>query len=333
LGDANISGATTISGKLIGGRDFGDGSDGALNITTGTTTLNVKNQPVIVKNYSSINISSGAGLDLSNISASGTVLILKSQGNCTIAGNIWAVGNSGSSVASDGEYSNGTLVKLNYASAGTAATTPGGAGGAGGIVTMLYPLNSAGGLTKVSVGGAGGNGGGCNAPNGGSLGVAGDGGGGGQAVILQCGGTLTFTGLINAKGGSGENATDSSGALIGGCGGGGGGAGGTVAVIYNYISTNTGVIDVSGGNGGNGGDGASGAGSNPLLGGGGGGGTNRCVGATGGDHDANGSNGTACDGQGSGGTGGIAGNVANDGGGGGGGSAGNYYFEKYYINY
>ena len=70
----------------------GSGLDGALNVTSGTTTIDAGNARVVVKNYTSINISNGATLTLSNPATDGTVLILKCQGNCTIDGAIDLVG-------------------------------------------------------------------------------------------------------------------------------------------------------------------------------------------------------------------------------------------------
>ena len=70
------------------GKFGGDGSDGALSVTAGTTTIDCANAAIVVKQYTSISISAGATLAFSNPHAGGTIVILKSQGNVTIAGTI-----------------------------------------------------------------------------------------------------------------------------------------------------------------------------------------------------------------------------------------------------
>ena len=70
------------------GRFGGDGSDGELVVTTGTTTIDLGSATSVVKNYSRIFIASGATLDFSNPASGGTVIIFKSLGKVSILGTI-----------------------------------------------------------------------------------------------------------------------------------------------------------------------------------------------------------------------------------------------------
>lgn len=71
----------------------------------------------------------------------------------------------------------------------------------------------------------------------------GRGGRGAGALYIECAGALNYTGAIDA---SGENAV-ANGGTTSACGGNGGGAGGTVVILANSITSNTGVITVTGG--------------------------------------------------------------------------------------
>ena len=99
-GTNTFSATTTISGNLISKAFGGTGSDGALNVTSGTTTITVSSANVVIKNYTSINIDAGTGLTLDAAASGGTILYLKSQGDCTIAGNIGLDGLGASSAVS-----------------------------------------------------------------------------------------------------------------------------------------------------------------------------------------------------------------------------------------
>lgn len=96
-GDENKIAVLNSSGKLASGfmtadtnvvYPYGDGSDGALNVTSGTTTLDFASANVLIKNYSSINVSVGATLAVSNTPASGGLLVLLCTGTTTIAGTL-----------------------------------------------------------------------------------------------------------------------------------------------------------------------------------------------------------------------------------------------------
>jgi len=272
--------ATTTAKKIISDNFGGTGSDGALSITAAaTTTLDVLGQSVFTKNYSSINIPDTAGLTVTNVSTSGTLLVLKSQGDCTIGGSIYLVGK-GSTTSTDGF---GILDGFQHFG-GTGSKASGNTGGTIGSesfsyatsTTRMYSTYQTGNISRkqyiVAVGSAGGDGG--HNDNVSSVGGAGGAGGGG--LIIECGGTLTFTGTINTSGANGSPSVGTSGGYGTG-GGGGGGSAGMALIIYNYLNSNTGQVIALGGNGGlslqsaasgvgsTGGGGAGGAGGSCLM--------------------------------------------------------------------
>ncbi len=323
----------------VGGKFGGTGSDGALNITSGTTTIDLGSAVYVEKNYTSITVSVGATLAFSNPATKGTNLVLRSQGAVTIAGTVTAnfgsaggaSGNSGDgSDGNDSDYILDTLdaqTTIFYGLGGVA--NPGGgdatgrAGGVGGSTLGLVPLytrssNDLFNRTIRIVPGAGGAGGGDPNPSGSNGGVGGRGGG---ALLIECGDAWNFTGTISVAGTNGTNGTRLS-AVSGG--GGGGGGGGMLVVLYNSLTANSGTVVKTGGTGGagadangsgNGGSGAGGGGS-AVGGKGGAGGAGGNTGATG----VTGTTGNGTDG-GSGGAHGtsLAGNNGPGGGGGGGG--------------
>lgn len=81
----------------------GDGSDGTLNVTSGITQIDCDNQNIVIKQYTSFNISAGATVELINVPDDGVIFIIMVQGNCTIAGMLdlegdGATGGAGVSV-------------------------------------------------------------------------------------------------------------------------------------------------------------------------------------------------------------------------------------------
>lgn len=269
----------------------GNGSDGALNVISGTTTLDLTSSSYKIFNYTSINISSGATVTFSNPASGGTVIILKSQGGITIAGTLDAkgFGASGGSTASAGTSISSTLAFFSSGSTNGGAGSTGGAGAGGGALTntSFYTLSAY--QTAVKYGlfivpGAGGGGGG----NG--LGTGGGGGRGGSGLLIECAGSWNFTGTINLSGNNGVNGSGNMGA------GGGGGAPGTMLTIYNSLTSNSGTVVNTGGNGGD----ANGSGGGTPGGGGGGGGGWLGTGGAGG-YTANGSSSSTGGGGGAGG--------------------------------
>lgn len=247
-------GSQAISGAIFGGT----GTDGALAISSGTTTLTGAINGVIEKDYTSISITGTANLTVSSAST----LILRSQGACTITSskiNAIDVGgyingfggslgtpqvlidNPGSTQVGIGGFGGGSTAGAgsNTTPNATAFIVPG---------TALPPLATS--SRQVIAGGNGSNGtsGGTNGFGGGG---AGGGGTGGGAIYMECAGALNFTtGGIMAAGAVGGGAPhNTSGGEQGGNGGGGGG--GNVLILYGSLTADTGTYNVSGGAGGN----------------------------------------------------------------------------------
>jgi len=295
----------TISGYLVAsqGSFGGDGSDGALSITSGTTTVSAASANRLVKNYTSISITSTGILAFSNANAQGTIFVLKSQGNVTIT-------SSGSNTISvkglgGGNPATGTSV---YATQADSGADPGSAGtsrGAG----LAFLIPAAGGV-QLACGASGGDGAGSFFG-----GTPGTGGRGGGALYIECAGALDFgaSATINASGDDGTSGSN------GNVGGGGGGGAGTVVILYNTLTTNAGTITASGGTGGSsgGGGGAGASGGGSIANGGGGGGSGA------GDYGPGGGGG-----GGNGGAAGTAGTSGGTGGAGGGGGGGSWTVAK-----
>lgn len=262
---------------------YGNGSDGPLNVTSGTTNLNLDQK----YQYTTVNVSSGAILSTAN--TVGSVLYILATTSINIAGSILlnsklANGQSISSVTIDGTlYSNpstgqGGAGGSNYAGATGGAGGMGyGGGGAGG-----------GGITSSSVEYHGGNGGTGNTTGSGGAGISSSGGnfhgnngtgygGGGGSLVVD--GSTGSTGQSGAGGGTpGANGANGSGSGALYYASGGGGAGGLAGkpgvhlVLKAPSITITGTINVSGSDAGSGGNGGNGAGNLPRGGSGGGGG-------------------------------------------------------------
>ena len=314
----------------------GDGSDGALAITSGTTTLDVGAANTYLKNYSSISITSTGKLAFSNPTSQGTIITIHCQRDGTFTSStapmldcssMGAASVAGSSNAdgSIGISGIGTTFYSNPGNKGLLGSTSASTGGL--AIQILLAL--VGKFLRATVGASGGSGG-AGAYDAGGATTGGASGIGGGVLIMEIGGALNFTTAngISVAGGAGAIGTRGAGSGAG-SGGGGGGAGGLAIIIYNTLTSNTGTINVSGGNGGNGLVGVNGGftriggagGSGGALvnaGGNGGGGGNGAASGT------NGSNGAGT-GGGTGGTGGAASASAGGGGGGGGGAAGSSY--------
>lgn len=234
----------------------GTGRDGALVLTSGTTTIDLAGAPMLVKNYTSISITGTGHLAFSNPHASGTPVILRSQGDVTLTCSpIPCIEVSGlGSTSTIGSDTVGAVATASPAVIGFLQTNGGGAGsanfGRGGATSTAstsvfllgprlfnkYPL-------FVGAGGAG------AAGSGG--GIGGSGGRGGGALVMEVGGALNFTAVgglraVGLNGGSGQcgDCTADAGQ------GGGGGGGGMVLVVYKALTANTGTIVATGGSGG-----------------------------------------------------------------------------------
>lgn len=217
----------------------GDGSDGALSISAGTTTIDLGGAKQVIKNYSSISITGTGKLAFTNPHANGTLITLKSLGDVTLTSsttpNIEAsgLGSSGGTVGTPGTNGNFVLDASNHfgdnavmASAGTGAAGAGGGGGGSLVVGSD----------------------GSNAPAGSS--VKGNGGAVYSNLFFYTvldvfylfrKALFTAVGSGGGAGASGEPAANSAG------GGGGGGGGGQVLILYNSLTANSGTISTNGG--------------------------------------------------------------------------------------
>lgn len=282
----------------------GTGADGALAISSGTTTIDCANAAVVVKNYSSISITGTGVLAFSNPNTNGTIVILKSVGDVTLTSSATPMIDL-RVMGAQASGNNGATTVLPYLASGGAAgaDNSGDTGGAGGTgvagvnsnsPSVVTTATAQAGVYMLACGGAGGIGGAGG-------GTGGAGGAGGGALLIECRGALNFT---TASGISVAGTTGSVGTSAGqGAGGGGGGAGGTALIVYNTLTAASGTISVSGGTGGTG---ATGGSASPGTGGAGGNGAS---------------------GAGTGGNGGNGGNTSGSStAGGGGGAGGSYLF-------
>lgn len=279
-GSTTISGTTTIDGLQIASSSFskfgGTGADGALNITAGTTTISLGNSQLLVKNYTSINITGGS-LAFTASTTRGSIVILKSQNACNLTSgsstiinlrNIGGTGGTGGQSGTPATDGNGYGVWLNgVTQTGGGAGGVGGNGGAGGAsasanggkngtstasVSTNFGTSSIPYLKALVLSGSGGGGGGYDGSGAGGVGGIGAGG-----LYMECN-SLNFTGTIEARGAIGTDGSTS--------GAGGGGGGGSVVILYNKLVANTGSSTVSGGVGGSGSSGdAPGAGATGYM--------------------------------------------------------------------
>ena len=234
----------TINGynQTTKGSFGGDGSDGALAISSGTTTIDASGARYVIKNYTSISITGTAKLTISNKNNAGTVLILKSQGDVTITSSATPVidmdgmGASGRFAAGDDSYSSPFGDAIGGGSQATAA------GGVAGSAAHPNADLESGILVSKMVLLAPGAGGGGGQSGGGTNGAGGNGGG---VLYIECAGSLNLTATsgISCDGATGVAGTS-------GGGGGGGGGGGVAVILYNTLTSSSGGITVSGGTGG-----------------------------------------------------------------------------------
>ncbi len=291
----------------------GTGADGALSLSSGTTTIDLGAAKYYILNYTSISITGTGKLAFSNPHASGTIITIKSQGAVTLTSTQPAIDASGMGGAG-----------------GTAGTGAGGAGGVGTNGTGILDSATHGGgggdgaptvgarmttnaelytkeayhITRKSIFIYAGSGGGGGAGSTNTAGIDGGAGGrGGGGLLIQCGGALNFTGSVSVAGligVAGENNTAGQGG-----GGGGGGSAGSCVILYNSLTSASGTITATGGAGGVGGSNTSGGSASGNRGyGGDGAGSFTAAGGAGGDVDTAGSAGAGA-GAGSGGGGGA----------------------------
>ena len=261
----------------------GTGAHGALALTSGATNIDLGSAAIVVKNYTSISITSTGSLTFTNPHANGTTIILKSQGAVTltsstapmiVASSLGGAGGASVSNTNNGNTgSNGICPTLTSAGGQGGQSAAAGTGGtkSASVITADSLIAAFGKYPYLGMSSGGGSG----RANGASH-VSGVGGRAGGSLIIECAGALNFTTSsgISVAGANGGNAA------VGG-GGGGGGGGGFFLLLYNTLTANSGTITVSGGSagsgitefGGGGGASATTAGSNGSGNGGGAGAT------------------------------------------------------------
>lgn len=253
-----------VSSKLKFG---GTGADGALTISSGTTTIDCANAAYVIKNYSSVSITGSGKLAFSNPNSAGTKVIILVSGNCTLTSStipyldLSGLGADGGSTPT-GNGTNSAIDVFDTANHFGAGATHGAVYTAPNLQTR-----SSNDLYRRYINLSPGSGGGGGAAGTGTGGQAstGTGGRGGGALYMEVAGTLNLTGT------GGVSVAGNAGASGGGikAGGGGGGAGGMGLILYGTAGTITGNINDAGGNGGSGG-GSNGNGGSGTGGGGGG---------------------------------------------------------------
>lgn len=260
----------------------GTGADGALSISSGTTTIALGGASYFEKNYSSISITGTGKLTFSNPSANGCIVVLKCTGNVTLTSSTVPLieGSALGATAGNHGVSLGGLSPRAPHVLGLWVYP----GGLGSPLTDYKVLASQGAYAvasphlrmRVFCGSGGISPGGASVNNG-------AGAPGGIGLMIECRGALNFTGTIYSKGGdgaAGAGSTNWSGYWYIGSGGagntdgsddgprnqgtsgqncgGGGGGGGCVCILANTITANTGTITITGGQGGAGTNGGQG---------------------------------------------------------------------------
>lgn len=312
IGDGIAAWSSIGYGGLVGPaqtdsiQSFGDGSDGNVTLSAGTTTLTrsmyynnltltgsakivTAGFRVFIKGTLDLsaagvgainwNGNSGVGATTQVGGAAGAALVASAVGG-SAAGSAGATGVAGvgavSAAPGAATPSNGGAGGASGVG-GTGTSGAGGASGAGGTstvpATIRYFAAEFNRGASLIVGGAGGDGGASGAGDGGNLGRGGGGGGGGAGILIILANTITKSGAtpagaISAIGGVGGNGATAALGAVGGGGGGGGAGGGWIYLAYNSLAgpVVTDLLVASGGDGGVGGNGF-------LTGGGGGGGS------------------------------------------------------------
>lgn len=231
----------------------GDGSDGDLIISSGTTTLDLSGARYFAKNYKTFSITGTGKLAFSNPHADGTIITIKAQDNVTITSSgtptidLTSIGGTGGTEGGDANPGNpgniGTSVFFATGSGkgGIVANTNAKIAGATGGESNIAFISIDGKTIPISCGAGGGGG-----SRGANTGTGGAGGRGGGALLIECREALDFgaSSDINLDGTDGGNGNDTYSA------GGGGGGGGVLLILYNTLTTNAGTVTATGGDGG-----------------------------------------------------------------------------------
>jgi hypothetical protein len=272
---------------------FGDGSDGTVTISSGTTTLtrdmyyaNLTISGTGQISSQSFRIFVSGTLDLSNAPANSI------QKNSTTGGNGGATGTAGTGNAGAGAGSLGAAQNGGAGGAGGLGAGATGAAGGGGQNGGSGGLGAGGGAGSGGAGGgasggtastpfllrrpefhllrgatligmgSGGRGGGSGGGDGTNNGGGGGGGSGGAGCVyitartINRGASTAVSAIQAISGKAGNGGTPTTG-NAGGGGGAGAGGGGWIYIIYRYLTgaTGTNILDAGGGGGGNGGNG------------------------------------------------------------------------------
>lgn len=260
-GENTFSATTTATSYLEGFHNiYGDGSDGA------TTTPYFYEDKIW--QFTSLTIPAGSTSTFAT-SLYDKVIRIRVQGDCVINGGIdlggWGAAG-GVGAADNNQHSGSTSTYAFFNINQLAGITSGqGANGyySGSGINGYYNIPTSSDLMLMTgnIFAFPGSGAAAGLRTTGS-GTMGSGGRGGGAIILYCGGNLTFNGYVDI---SGDSGTDGSGDGSDTCQGGGGGAGGFAGLFGRRTITNTGIINSSGGTYGT--KGTCGFGSNGTAGG------------------------------------------------------------------
>ena len=241
----------------------GNGADGALTVSSGTTNIDLGSSAFVVKNYTSISITGTGKVTFTNPASTGTIIVLKSQGAVTLTSSqtpmldcsvLGAAGTATFTTTTNANNngSDATTSLSNLLSIlGGKGSAPGAVGAVGSAPTLalnnfsysstrekylFLPIATGGGQgmsiisSNVSV----------------TVGASGRGGG---TLVIECAGAWNFTttGGISVAGGNAVNSTSAN--LQSYAAGSGGGAGGYFLGLYGTLTANTGTVTVTPGTG------------------------------------------------------------------------------------
>lgn len=271
-----------MSHRNFSNANAGSGADGALTVTSGTTTLTRD------MNYTTVTIQTGTRLDTAGYRLFARKIIIQGTGKLSADGNpggvvnMWdyaaaitastiSLGcyissggtNNGPAGPNGGTTSNGTVLANGAGGAGGGGGAGGnsGTGGTGGATTTGGTIASAEYFSRHTLdflrlgtgirgGGAGGGGGGGADTGAYTGGTSGGSGGGGNVLAFWCEELDISTagaGAISAKGGAPKASTTGYSANAGGAGGGGGGGGGYIHAEIGFVTgTVSGVANADG---------------------------------------------------------------------------------------
>ena len=265
----------------------GAGGDGALSISSGTTTISAAGARYVEKNYTSISITGTGVLAFSNPHAEGTTIMLRSQGAVTVTSSATraidlrsmgaaggAIGTAGrgatvgnESVSNRGKGPGGGFSAYTFIAGATVHGAGGGGGGSGATGTVgskgsSNTFQGQGGNTILGVSPAinyaesgGGGAAGSDATETSGVASAGAAGGiGGGGLVINCNGAYNATGTFGAEGTVGDASSNTT----ADGGGGGGGAGGNILILYTSLTADSATYTCTGGAGGSGNTGGAG---------------------------------------------------------------------------